>query len=899
MYSGKYIAGLLFGFSSLFLIGCGGSGTPSNSDVNPNPPTTTPTNQSPTVNTPISNQEHTVGTSYMFDVAQGGQTFADPDGDTLSYSIEIEPVGSGLISNGSIISGTPLSEGNINVSVAVNDPGGLTASTSFTITITTPVNASNRKNILLLIADDLGQDSSNQYQWSSNLPSTPTLDQLAAQGLVFENLWVNPTCTPTRSSIFTGKYGTRTNVITASDVLDPSETSLAQTLKSHPATADFTMAKIGKWHLGGGPSRPEEFGLDYYAGILNGAVPSYFDWTLTTNNQTYPQTEYATTVLTDLAIDWVSEQTSPWVLWIGFNAPHTPFHLPPANLHSRNLSGDAQDIADNPREYYLAAIEALDTEIARLLNSFDQSTRDNTVIIFIGDNGTPSRVRVRNSALSGNKGDISEGGIRVPMVVSGSGVSRQGERESALINGSDFFSTILALAGQPESAIHDSVPFTRLLHDNNTPHIRNTSFSQNTLGYTIRNERYKLIEYLDNTRALYDLDNDISEENNLFDYTAPLPNDLYSLDSLMSSITEDGWIVNKHNERSSYMMEGSDFIPVNVIQTQASLNSYTVTSNAIPNYKVVVTDEVLNVLRSRPDSAFVDGHSLTLDDSVTFGQDIGMNATCAGTGGDGWWPQSGSSCPISQDGMMLTFPQDPLPGSSECETGLGPVGMWVNGVPIYNWSDASSYENQGVWNNFAEPFRSAAMDLCNGHAGNGMYHHHSYNACLKQQLGDEGNMHSPVYGYAGDGYPIHGPYHAQDVLTKSCWKKRDYSQDSSTGCGSNGVRNCRFVDEENIQLGIVEVPAGPNTSDTISFFRAGNGQAVSGIFYEDFYYDSECTEQGDEYLDEHNGHDHDGLGYHYHTSVDESLTPVFPLVHGPDYYGELTNSSFQCFRRTF
>ena len=80
----------------------------------------------------------------------------------------------------------------------------------------------------------------------------------------------------------------------------------------------------------------------------------------------------------------------------------------------------------------------------------------------------------------------------------------------------------------------------------------------------------------------------------------------------------------------------------------------------------------------------------------------------------------------------------------------------------------SSYNNQDVWNNFALPFRSAAMDVCHGHSGNGMYHHHSYNACLKQQLGDEGKGHSPIYGYSGDGYPIHGPYHSKGVLAKSC-----------------------------------------------------------------------------------------------------------------------------------
>ena len=373
---------------------------------------------------------------------------------------------------------------------------------------------------------------------------------------------------------------------------------------------------------------------------------------------------------------------------MGYNAPHTPFHLPPNDLHTRNLSGDAADIEANPREYYLAAIEALDTEIERLLNSLDQQTRDNTLVIVIGDNGSPTLARFRGGDLTGSKGNISEGGIRVPMVVSGHGVTRQGERESALINGTDFYATILAMAGQEAAIVNDSYPFNELLSGDTNSFARDMAFSQGDEGVTARNQRYKLIANSDDTRSLYDLEQDISERTNLFDTPNNLPDDAHALDSRLSAFSNSGWIVNQYNEQSSYMMNNGDFVEVNVLSVQDNGTSTTVSTNATPNYKVIVTEEVLTVYQSKPAAAYANGQVLTLNQQIDYGQDIGLTANCGNTGGDGWWPQAGAACPESQSGMELTFPNNPTPTQTECETGLGPVGLWVNGVPIYNWSDA-------------------------------------------------------------------------------------------------------------------------------------------------------------------------------------------------------------------
>lgn len=754
-------------------------------------------------------------------------------------------------------------------------------------------------NILFIIADDLGQDSSAQYDLVSDSPITPNLDALAASGLVFENLWVNPVCSPTRATLLSGKYGARTNVLSPGDAINPAETLIHEQLANVAATSQYQSALIGKWHLAGGDTGPNDAGIDYFSGILGGGVQDYYDWTLTQNGVNSTVTTYATTEITNQAVSWVEQQTDPWFMWVAYNAPHTPFHLPPANLHTRTLSGDQADIDANPREYYLASIEAMDAEIGRLLDSLSPAVRANTVVIFIGDNGTPNRVNDDTVFPNGAKGNLYEGGVRVPMIVSGAGVSRIGEREAALINGVDFFPTIAELAGQDIPSIHDGESFLDILSAQSDPP-RDYILSESATGTAVRGPRYKFIRNDDGTLELYDLDQDSTESINLAG-VGSLASEQAELEAAMSALLANGdWIVNAAAERSAYLMDNGEFVEVNVQSVSETAQLVTVTTNAIPNYRVTVTDEVLAVYESKAASDFANGSGiLSIGDQIEWGQDIGYTSSCPGTGADGWAPEAAAACSTTQNGLSLSFPAVPAPTANECETGLGPVGMWLNGVPIYNWSDANSFNGEDVWNNYAVPFRQSNMDVCYGHAGNGQYHHHSYNACLRQMVGDQGTGHSPVYGYAGDGYPIHGPYHADGELTESCWAVRDYSAASSTGCGADGVRSCTFVDEEDISQGLQNVTLGPNTSDQLTFPGGDAALAEAGIYYEDHFYSASCTAQGDKYLDEHSGHDHDGLGYHYHTSVNADLEPAFPAVHGPDYFGDVSEGSFRCFGRTF
>lgn len=358
-------------------------------------------------------------------------------------------------------------------------------------------------------------------------------------------------------------------------------------------------------------------------------------------------------------------------------------------------------------------------------------------------------------------------------------------------------------------------------------------------------------------------------------------------------VSTDEWIVNTTNATSSTIMDGGAFVEVNVLSVSQSGGLVSVETNSIPGYVIEVTQPILDWYNDYQAGAYNTTGTLSLGDIVQFGEDIGLTSSCT-AGGDGWWPGGGGACADSEQGAIFDLPATPVEATDECLTGAGPVGLWVNGVIIYNWTDTFSYNDEGVWQHYAVPFRSKGMDICLGHAGGGQgqYHHHSYNECLRQEIGDEGDGHSPIYGYAGDGYPIHGPYHASGVLAESCWVTRDYSATSATGCGTDGERSCQFVDATDISLGLETVSAAPSTSDTVDIDYSA-AIAVSGFYLEDYYYEAACSAQGDRYLDEHNGHDHDGLGYHYHTSVDTDMLPTFPLSPAIGYRGE-ASGSFAC-----
>jgi hypothetical protein len=372
------------------------------------------------------------------------------------------------------------------------------------------------------------------------------------------------------------------------------------------------------------------------------------------------------------------------------------------------------------------------------------------------------------------------------------------------------------------------------------------------------------------------------------------------------------WIIN--NETSSEKIastSGSVLVNVQVaemvtvVEDSLDVEYAYVETTGIPKYDVTITESIVEQLNQRPKAAtdFSSGStSAVAGQVVTFGEDIGYNSStenCLDTGGDGYWPP-GPGCPTEQT-TQAYFPAEPTvidETEEACETGLGKIGLMVNGTSIYNWGDGMS-EGNNVWYSLAPVAEQYDVDICGGHAAQGDYHHHFYTSCLATLVGDSSDAHSPIYGFAADGYPLYGPYESENTLAISGWKIRDYGLDASEGgCSTEGERSCILVDPADISQGVETVANGPAIGEDVNTLSGNVLAADDGYFYEDYYFANETVTGAQ--LDKHNGHDtNDGKGYHYHITLtqdaDGTLMPAYPYTIGPDFKGELaTNSISQC-----
>ena len=398
-----------------------------------------------------------------------------------------------------------------------------------------PIQSLNQPNILLVMSDDQGIDASAQYDFGDDLPNTPVINSLARNGIVYENVWAAPSCTPTRAALLSGKHGVHTGVLTVPGELSADEGTIHQFLSENATSSNYETAVFGKWHVdgqSGNVNHPADLGVGHYSGHLRPNITDYFDWTITTNGVDEQSTTYHTTELVNRALDWIDDQQNPWFAWVAFAAPHAPFHAPPEEFNTRGLSGTQADINANEREYFLSAIETMDAELGRLLESMDPATRANTVIIVVGDNGTPRGVLDNEAFLAGHqKGSLFEGGVRVPLVISGAGVTRTNAREEGLISVVDFFPTIAALAGIENDGIHDGYNFLSSFSaegEIDREFLYTDYFGNNALGqgWTVRSATHKYLDYDDGTSALYDLVADPDETTNVLDSNAAIADEL-------------------------------------------------------------------------------------------------------------------------------------------------------------------------------------------------------------------------------------------------------------------------------------------------------------------------------------------------------------------------------------
>ena len=420
---------------------------------------------------------------------------------------------------------------------------------------------------------------------AGNPASTPVLNTFARDGMVFTNVWAHPFCSPTRASILTGLYSA-THVFTYADALSQNHTSFVKMLKEQ---GGYSTAVFGKWHMAGLPGqdvsypgmKPKEAGFDLFKGNMHAALNTFWDYDYEIQDDSTPAdqwrtetapekslpgiapTTFAPVVKIADAIEWITaneqaDPDKPWFAWVAFNLSHatrasapTQMAVPDpdtldaetkAEIEACGASYGTQDYGACSGETQMRAMtNALDTVTGKLLAAVD-ALDPNTVVIYIGDNGTPMYQRpnldfIDNMYITRDgrgKGTAFESGVRVPMIVRGPGIAPgvSGEFASA----ADVFPTSLSLAGlATPSAVSnsdgtgtlplDAVSLTPILK-READHVRDPNagylltetsnlMTGGTLHFGARNATHKIVCIGGvNTEAceFYDLANDPLEE---------------------------------------------------------------------------------------------------------------------------------------------------------------------------------------------------------------------------------------------------------------------------------------------------------------------------------------------------------------------------------------------------
>lgn len=401
-------------------------------------------------------------------------------------------------------------------------------------------------NVLFVILDDLGLDMASfdsadpcyAVGDTTNDPVMPTLAGLCSESVKFTNMWGSPTCSPFRAAALTGTHAYQhgvTGPATQTAKLDLDTFTLPDALAE--SGEGWSKASIGKWHLGGSMSAPNDAGWDHYSGVTGGSVPDYYAWTRVTNGTSEAMTTYATSQTIDDAISWLEtvDTTAPWFLWLAFNAPHTPIHLPPDGLYVDDTLADYTPNADD-LPYSAAMSEAMDTELGRLMTWLDEAGEgEETVIVLVGDNGSQGSLADDPPYGNGSKGTLYEGGLAIPLMVSGPGIADVPRSESRNVTAPDLFPTLLELAGVDVDAAAtthgldlDGVSFAGCLGDSadcaSEPYTMsdwaNTMNSSNDDGAAIRNDTHKLICSLSAQPEMFEL-TDNRENTDVWDVADP------------------------------------------------------------------------------------------------------------------------------------------------------------------------------------------------------------------------------------------------------------------------------------------------------------------------------------------------------------------------------------------
>ena len=376
----------------------------------------------------------------------------------------------------------------------------------------------NRPNVILIVADDLGYGDIGVHG-CKDIP-TPNIDALAAGGTRFSSGYVTcPVCSPTRAGLLTGRYQQRFGHefnpgprAAANFGLPLTESTLADALKA----AGYPTALVGKWHLGGRPDYlPTRRGFDEFYGFLAGAhpyVPAVVPGArapILRGTAPVPDPEYLTDAFGDEAVAFVQKhKDEPYFLYLAFNAVHNPQQATQKYLDRfPNLAGG--------RKTYAAKLSAMDDAIGKVAAALRETGQEQrTLIFFLSDNGGPPANASTNGPLSGQKGGVLEGGIRVPFIVKWPGKVPAGKVIDEPVTSLDIFPTALAAAGVavPREKKPDGLDLLPLLTgDAPPPQFARALFWRFGEQWAVREGDWKLAAPRGGEPALYNLKEDVGE----------------------------------------------------------------------------------------------------------------------------------------------------------------------------------------------------------------------------------------------------------------------------------------------------------------------------------------------------------------------------------------------------
>ena len=315
-----------------------------------------------------------------------------------------------------------------------------------------------RPNILVIVADDLGYADPG-FQGGRDVP-TPRLDALAASGVRCTSGYVSgPYCSPTRAGLLTGRYQQRFGHEfnpgqAAANVefgLPLSEKTLPELLRA----GGYRTGLVGKWHLGQAEKfLPQSRGFEEYFGFLGGAHPYLPEGSvekpgnaIRRGREPVNEPEYLTRAFAREAVSFIDRhREEPFFLLLTFNAVHGPLQAPADE--AERFAG----IADPRRRAYAGMLTELDVAVGRVLDRLDETKlADDTLVVFISDNGGPPANASSNGVLRGHKASTWEGGVRVPFVVRWPGKLPAGKTFDRPVIQLDILPTALAAAGVPAS----------------------------------------------------------------------------------------------------------------------------------------------------------------------------------------------------------------------------------------------------------------------------------------------------------------------------------------------------------------------------------------------------------------------------------------------------------------